>query len=136
MNFEESLNQGCAKNVLINSIRAKSLFESSKQAIETAKLIPLSENTAKTVLRESYEGLRQLCEAIGYLYGYKFLSHEVITYFLSDILNEKTISNKFDRYRKLRNGINYYGNSIELETVSDALKEISRIVSELKKYFK
>lgn len=136
MNFENSLIEGKAKRVIPNKIRASSLFKSSIQAIETAKVIQLSPNTLKSILRELYEGLREYCEAIGYLKGYKFLDHESITYFLRDILKEQSTSMKFDRYRKLRNGINYYGEDIDIETVKEAVKEVPMLVKELEKYSK
>jgi hypothetical protein len=134
MNFENSLITGKAKKVMPNTIRATSFFSSSKQAIETAKIIELNTNSLKTILRELYEGLREFCEGIGYIKGYKFLDHESITFFIRDVLKEESISRQFDRYRKLRNGINYYGNDIEIETVKDALQEIPNLVKELKKY--
>jgi len=94
----------------------------------------LSEGKQKTILRELYEGLRQFCEAIGYQKGYQFLDHESITFFLDDILKENSIATKFDRYRKLRNGINYYGNELLIETTKEALSEIPRIIGLLRKY--
>jgi hypothetical protein len=136
MNFENSLIEGKAKKIMPNKIRASSLFTSSIQAIETAKIIQLDSNTLKSILRELYEGLREYCEAIGYLKGYKFLDHESITYFLRDILKEHPVSIKFDRYRKLRNGINYYGEGIDIETVKEAIIEIPKLVRELEKYSK
>jgi len=136
MNFENSLIEGKAKKVTPNKIRASSLFKSSAQAIETAKLIRLTASTLKSIIRELYEGLREYCEAIGYLKGYKFQDHESITYFLRDILNEQSLSKKFDRYRRLRNGINYYGEDVDIETVKEAIKEIPNIVKELKKHSK
>ncbi|MBU1136141.1 MAG: hypothetical protein KJ559_01385 [Nanoarchaeota archaeon] len=136
MNFEISLNSGKAKKVMPNKIRALSLFKSSIQAIETAKEIPLTTNTSKTIFRELYEGLREYCEAIGYLRGYKFLDHESIGFFLRDILKEQPLFKKFDRYRKLRNGINYYGNDIEVETIKEVISEIPKLVKELENYSK
>jgi hypothetical protein len=136
MNFEFSLNSGKAKKVLPNKIRASSLFKSSIQAVETAKEIPLTVKTSKTILREFYEGMREYCEAIGYLRGYKFLDHESIGFFLRDILKEQSLFKKFDRYRKLRNGINYYGDDIDVETVKEAVSEIPILVKELEKYSK
>ena len=133
MNFEVSLNNGKLKKVMPNKIRASSLFNSAIQAIETAKTIPLTVNTSKTILREAYEGLREYCEAIGYLKGYKFFDHESIGFFIRDVLKESFLFNKFDRYRKLRNGINYYGNSINVETVKEAIKEIPELIKKLKK---
>ena len=134
MNFENSLREGKVKKVVPNKIRASSLIKSSIQAIETAKIISLSSNSAKTILRELYEGLREYCEAIGYSKGYKFLDHESISYFLRDILKEQSIYGKFDRYRKLRNGINYYGEDVDIETVKEAMIEIQKIIKELEKY--
>ncbi|MEK6951641.1 MAG: hypothetical protein AABX29_01365 [Nanoarchaeota archaeon] len=136
MNFENSLAEGKVKRVIPNKIRASSLFKSSPQAIETAKFIPLKPNTLKSILRELYEGLREYCEAIGYLKGYKFLDHESITYFLKDVLKDELISRKFDRYRKLRNGINYYGEDIDIETIKEAIVEIPKLIKELEKYSK
>ena len=136
MNFENSLVDGKAKKVIPNNIRASSLFKSSIQAIETAGAIQLNQNTLKSILRELYEGLREYCEAIGYLKGYKFLDHESIGYFLRDTLKEQSVSMKFDRYRRLRNGINYYGEDINIETVKEAVIEIPKLVKELEKFSK
>lgn len=136
MNFQNSLTGGKVKKVVANRIRALSLLRSSLQAIETARSIPLSPNTSKSILRELYEGLREYCEALGYLNGYKFLDHESITHFLRDHIKEPSISIKFDRYRKLRNGINYYGEDVDIETVKDATVEIPKLVQELEKYSK
>lgn len=136
MNFENSLIEGKTKKVMPNKIRASSLLKSSIQAIETAKVIPLNSTTSKSILRELYEGLREYCEAIGYSRGYKFLDHESVTYFLRDILKEQSASIEFDRYRKLRNGINYYGEDIDIETVKEAVIEIPKLIKELEKYSK
>ena len=87
-------------------------------------------------MREFYEGLREYCEAIGYLDGYKFLDHESIGFFIRDILKEQSLFKKFDRYRKLRNGINYYGEDIDIETLKEAITEIPEMIKELKKYSK
>jgi len=136
MNFKNSLIERKAKKVMPNKIRALSIFKSSIQAIETAKTIQLNPNTLKSILRELYEGLREYCEAIGYLKGYKFLDHESITYFLRDVLKEQSVSIRFDRYRKLRNGINYYGEDIDIETIKEAITEIPKLIKELEKYSK
>ncbi len=136
MNFENIINEGKVKKIIPNRIRASSLFKSSIQAIETAKVIQLNSNTLKSILRELYEGLREYCEAIGYLKGYKFLDHESITYFLREVLKEQSVSKKFDRYRKLRNSINYYGEDIDIEIVKEAVLEIPKIIKELERYSK
>ncbi|MBS3078603.1 hypothetical protein J4218_00610 [Candidatus Pacearchaeota archaeon] len=134
MNLNYFIEKGDVKRIQIDNIRAKSLIKSSEQTLKSALSIEFNDITIKTIFRELYEGLREYCEAIGFLKGYKFLNHESITYFLDEILSEKDISIKFDRYRKLRNGINYYGNDIEKDTVEGALKEIPKLIKELNKY--
>ncbi len=133
MNFEQNIREGYAKKTPVNTLRAKSLIKSSKEAIATAKSIAIEDEKLKTIFREMYEGLREYCDALGYQRGYKFLSHEAITYFLSDILHEGAIAIKFDRLRKIRNGINYYGESVAKETVEETLKEVPEIINKLKK---
>ena len=136
MNFSKSIKEGFVKKTNKDVIRAKSLISASKDTIEIANSIKQQEKALKTILRELYEGLRQYCEALGYIRGYKFLSHKSITCFLKDILKEEKISFYFDRLRKLRNGINYYGREISLETVKEAIIEIPKITKQLKKYEK
>lgn len=133
-NFEHSLREGYAKKVDVNTVRAKSLVQSSHEAIETAKSIPIEERKLKTIFRELYEGLREYCDALGYIKGYKFLSHEAITHFLSDILHEHSLALQFDRLRKIRNGINYYGEAITPETIREALQEVPEMIIKLEKF--
>ena len=134
MEFKNSIEQGYAKIVIKDNTRAKSLIKAAENAILSAKELRVLEHNYVSILRELYEALRQYCEAIGYVQGYKFESHESITYFLKDILKENELSIKFDRYRQLRNSTNYYGKSIAIETVEKALTEIPEIINRLKKY--
>lgn len=136
MNFEECLKQGSVKKLPVDRFRSKSLIKSGLEAIKTAKRIKLQEKTSKTILREIYEGFREYIEATGFLKGYKFLDHLSITYFLKDILKEKRIAYFFDRYRKIRNGINYYRNDLNLETVNELLTNIDLIRKKLEKHTK
>lgn len=114
--------------------RAKSLYVSSKQALITALEIKHTATSSKTILRELYEALREICEALGYERGFKFTSHESITHFLKDFLNERSISTKFNRYRILRNQINYYGKNIDFETIEKARKEIPFLIKHLENH--
>ncbi len=134
MMFQRSVDDGYVRKVYPDKLKAMSLVRASEEAIKTARKITKSEESYKSIVRELYEGLRQYCEAIGFLHGYKFMSHETITYFLDEILGEKIISAKFDRYRKIRNRINYYGDDVPLEIINGALKEIPEIIESLSKY--
>ena len=115
--------------------KAKALIKMSKKNLSSIKEVPFNDNTASIILVMSYESLRQILEAMTLLNGYKVFSHEAYTYYLVN-LNELAISNKFDRYRKLRNGINYYGKPVTLDVARNSLEDIEILVKQLiKKYF-
>ncbi|MBI4448672.1 hypothetical protein HY641_01435 [Candidatus Woesearchaeota archaeon] len=131
MSFQNRLFEGAAKKVPVDPLRARSLIRASDQCIKTAKLIPLTELTSKTILRESYESLRQYVEAIGYLKGYSFEDHAVMIEFIEEVLKNPRVASRFDSYRKIRNGINYYGDDVSLGTVKETLREIPRLIEDL-----
>ena len=134
--FQKSLKEGYVKEILVDKLRAQSLIKAAKEALLTANEISLNDYKYKSIIRELYEALRQYCEAIGYLQGYKFESHEVITHFLKEKLNKENISLVFEKYRKIRNGVNYYGRDIPKETVEKALIEIPEVIKQLEVYTK
>lgn len=134
MRWKASLEEGYVKKVPLNAIRARSLLKSSEQALASALKITVETDSLKTILRELYEGFHQIGEALGYQRGYKFSSHEAIKYFLEEVLKEEIIAAKFDRYRKIRNGINYYGDEVSEEAVQEARKEIPALIEKLKKH--
>ena len=136
MTFQQSINEGYARIIPPDNIKAKSLLKSAQQAASSAKKIPFETDTLKSILRELYEGLRQYCEALGYQHGYKCQSHEVITIFLEEIIKNRKIALRFDHYRKVRNRINYYGDDVSIETVEEALQEIPKLLEQLKEYLK
>ena len=81
-----------------------------------------------------YDVLRSIVEAISSLDGYKIYSHEAFTYFLKE-KGEDLIAEKFDRFRKIRNGINYYGKNISIEEVKEHIPEIVKLINVLKKKY-
>lgn len=136
MKLAVALADGLAKKIPPDNNRAQSLIKASQKTLSTAQRIPFDQNSLQSIIRELYEALRQHCEALGYLHGYKFSTHEPISGFLEEILKEPSCARSFDRYRKLRNGINYYGDDVAPETVKDALLDIPKIINTLKKHEK
>ena len=125
MNFNTKIKNNKVKIIKPDRLRANSLIRSSIEALKTANNIPLTKENSKTIFRELYEALREYSEAIGYYHGYKFLDYESIGYFINDKLNDKDTFINFDRFRRLRNSINYYGEDINISTVRDAKKKPS-----------
>ena len=132
MSMKDLITQGFIREIPSNNARAKSLHETSFQTLIAVLKIPISDNNGRIIFRELYECLRQAIEAIGYEKGYKFENHESLKTFIEEILVNKPLANDFDRYRKIRNGINYYGDPVSAETVLQATKIIPKYIKELR----
>lgn len=125
MDFEQSIKQGFARVIQPDQNRAINLKKSAISIITTLENIELNQASSQLILRESYEAIRQLIESYAYHLGYKLDSHEVCTYFLKDKLNEEELSEIFERLRKLRNQISYYGKTIDISTAKQAKQSIA-----------
>ncbi len=111
---------------------AKSLIKMSDARLQFLQKQEIDSSSASVIASEYYEAVREVCEAILAVRGFKVYSHEVITSFLSEILKDDYSSATFDRYRKIRNGINYYGKQIAREEAEKASSEIRQLIKSLK----
>lgn len=134
MRFQDFVDGQKARKATPDIQLAKSLIGMSDNHIEVIKKIAIDEITASTVMSTYYEALREIIEAIAAKRGYKIYSHDALTYFLKE-LGKDVIADKFDRFRKIRNGINYYGKQIGKESAESNVKEIENIIKELKQKF-
>jgi len=73
----------------------------------------LDENNISAFVPMAYDSLREILEAICIMNCYKVLSHVCIEKLLETIYPELRW-NDFDRFRYIRNSINYYGVKVDL----------------------
>ncbi|MFH1511456.1 MAG: hypothetical protein ABIF10_07225, partial [Candidatus Woesearchaeota archaeon] len=93
--------------------------------------LKLDSSNASVIFRELYECLRQAMEAVGYRKGYKFENHESLRVFAEEILQNSQLAKDFDRYRRIKNGINYYGDSVSVETTAKAILDMQKYIQEI-----
>ena len=116
--------------------KSKALIKMSDNSLMTASKIQINETSAAIVLTVTYESMRELLEAMCLREGYKVYSHEAYTAFLKNI-NDHELAEKFDRFRKLRNGVNYYGDSVSETLAKSTINEITELNKKIKeKYLK
>lgn len=127
LNWKEYLKRGIVRPTTIDKNMITSLVKTSKESLDFFKNSVPDEKNSRTLLKNYYDSLREVCEATALSKGLKIYQHEAITLFLRDILNEPKISQKFDRFRVMRNNIHYYGKSISKEEVKDIIKDINAI---------
>ena len=136
MNFNDFINRGQVRKGSRDVALAKSLVATSDIDLKFLKSLDITETSARKIMTNYYDVLRSLLEAVLALEGYKSYSHEAYTYFLTE-KEEQLIADKFDRFRKIRNGINYYGTDVSVEEVKEHSEEMLKIIAVLKnKYLK
>ena len=131
MSFEEFIRKGLVKRTSKDPALIKSLILFSERDYEFLKKVKIDELSARNVMTGYYDILRSILEAISSLEGYRIYSHEAFTEFLK-LKDEQVASQKFDRLRKIRNGIRYYGKPIKPEEVRENVSEILELVKHLK----
>lgn len=137
MDWQECKDNEFVKDIKVDENLINSLIESSEKKLKTNTRIELDETTASTKVSIIYESLREVLEALAIKNGFKIYNHECFYSFLKEICKDQTSSMKFDKFRKIRNQINYYGKDINIGEAEIIIKEIillrSDIINILKK---
>ncbi len=87
----------------------------------------------KYVLENAYEAMREAADALLYLHGYKSYSHEASIAYLSGKGFSESELSEFDRLRRIRNSIKYYGKGCEQEDAVSALHVAGIVIEKIKK---
>ena len=132
--FEFFLKKGNVKKQSPDRNLSLSTFNESLDRINMAKNI-LKKEKSKYVLENAYEAMKEAADAILYFDGFKSFSHEAsIIYLLKKGFSEKEI-NEFDRFRKIRNDIKYYGKDCNEDDAVKALELSEKIINKVRRLF-
>ncbi len=124
MDWEECRDKKFIKEVAKDEYLINSLIKSSKKKFESSKRLKLDSITASAKISLVYESLREILEAFAIKKGFKVYNHECFCAFLDEICNDKISSEKFNRFRIIRNQINYYGKEISVEEAEIIIKDL------------
>lgn len=134
MLWGECLRKEVARKATKDRELANSLLKMSERRLSFIGKLAIDNLNAPIILAELYESLREVCEAIIAIKGYKVYSHECITSFLKEVLHEDLLSDGFDRYRRIRNSINYYGAVVTKGEAVKGLDDIKALIHQLRKH--
>src|SRR3989338_2126198 len=126
MNFKDFINDGKVRKATPDRFMAESIIKNTFEDLKFLEQTKLTELSKRKLVTNYYDSL---------LKGYKIYSHEAFTPFLEEELKDKILSIKFDRFRKIRNGLNYYGKSIQLNEAKEIIEELKRVINEIKQKF-
>lgn len=103
--------------------RVKSIIESSTTNMTIVKTVPLTEQSAILIFRETYESIRQLGDAKWWLLGYEPRNHEVSIEILKEMeIKEKVRLNHLTRFKTIRNDTNYRGFKVTVAQAKEILE--------------
>jgi hypothetical protein len=132
MDWKECNEKRYIKKISEDKELVSSLLKSSQKKFETASRIELDDVTAASKISLYYDCLREILEAIAIKNGYKIYNHDCYCAFLKEILKQDELGELFDKARKIRNGINYYGKDIKTKEAGEIISETIRLIKKVK----
>ncbi len=136
MKFEDFIKQGQIRKASPDISLVKSLYKNTLKDLVYLKNQQINEISARKIVSNYYDCLRAILEAIASLDGYKIYQHEAFAFFIKE-KGEEIPSIKFDRFRKIRNKINYYGGDISIKEAVEIVEEIIKLIDYfIEKYLK
>ena len=135
MDFSSCIKNRLVKKISVDNNLINSLIKSSAKKFKSQKKLELDNDTAASKISLAYDALRELLEALAISEGYKIYNHECYTSFLKQIIKESDLGDKFDKFRRVRNDINYYGKDISATEAKPLIGEMAGYIEELKGKF-
>lgn len=134
MKFEDFKKKGKVRQTQPDNQKITSMKELTAQDLQYLQTQKITELSARKITASYYDSLRTILEAIALKKGYKIYEHEAYKFFLKEI-REEDISEKFDRFRKIRNSINYYAKAIPAEEANEIVEEMKNLIKYLTEKF-
>jgi uncharacterized protein (UPF0332 family) len=127
----------CKDTMMVKNIKpdinlVKSLIKSAEKRLKSQELLELNDTTSESKVSLCYDALRELLEALAILKGFKVYNHECYCAFLKEVMKESTLGDYFDKQRKIRNSINYYGDEISVDEAKAVITQIKDLISKIK----
>lgn len=123
MDLNECYKKKFIKKTRIDSELIKSLREMSEIKKLTVNSAKIDKINISAYVSMAYDSLREILEAICISFGYKVTSHLCLGELLKTLINNFDF-NEFDRFRFIRNRINYYGTKIDFEQGKEIIKKM------------
>lgn len=131
--FKEFVEEEKVRKGSPDPAEARSLFEQANDRMNDLAALPLTEKNASFRFEDAYEVLREALQSFLSLEGYKPYSHEAIVSFAFEkqLLLESEMW-RFDRYREIRNDINYKAKRIGVEEAKEIIAFVQGALGTLK----
>ncbi|MFW6025206.1 MAG: hypothetical protein ACOCRX_02580 [Candidatus Woesearchaeota archaeon] len=132
--FQEFVDEGKVKVGSSDPATSISLMKQARIRLKDLLSLSINEETAPLRFESAYECLKEAIHSFMSLDGYKPYSHEAIFSYAYDkkLLTESEVM-RADRYRKIRNDINYRGETVSLKRAKKSIEFSKKIIKRLQK---
>lgn len=130
MDWKSCIKKNLTKEIKIDENLIKSLIISAKIKIDAEE--SMNNKFSEPKISLIYDALRMYLEALALKNKFKIYNHECYVAFLKEILKKSDFALQFDKARKIRNAINYYGKRINEKESKQIIKEIKELIKEIK----
>ena len=130
MDWRECIKQRIVKEVKKDKNLIVSTREIAEIKIESVGVLPDIYYISKISLL--YDALREYLESVSLEKGYKIYNHECYSAFLKEILNLPNEADLFDKLRRIRNGINYYGRKVREDEAAQVISDLNSLIKRIK----
>ena len=131
MDWKECIRQRIAKEAGKDLNLIRSTREIAEIKIKSAEFLPKELYIGKITLL--YDALREYLEALAVENGYKIYNHECYSAFLNEIMKMPEEAEAFDKLRKARNSINYYGTKVSQKEADQLISELIAMIEKFRK---
>jgi len=133
--FDIFLAQGDVKKTSQDIELAKSLIKDMEERLDKSKLLDINV-FPKIIFENIYDALRDFCDAILALNGFKSYSHQASIYYLLKKGFDISVVKELDQFRYKRNGSKYYGVPISVGEAKDIEQFYKRIKKKIDEVLK
>ncbi len=124
-NIDSLIKSGFLRIKKFEKSEIKAMLNSIQINMNVVINMPLNEDSATIIFREAYESIRQLGEAKWWIDGFELQglgTHTISLDILKEIeIKEKVKLNYLDRFRKIRNDINYRAFRVSVSQADEIL---------------
>ena len=110
--WEDCLSNYSAISTTPDLHKAKALMDTADSRTEAMSKIPTNSGYLSIVFENYYSSSMEYVQALAIVHGLKITNHVCLGYFLRDVLTKKKLFRIFDKCRRDRNSIVYYGKQL------------------------
>jgi hypothetical protein len=132
MDWKECLSKRIVKEVSQDTGMIVSMREIAALKVEAARVLPEGHHIIRTTLL--YDALREYMEAIALTKGFRIYNHECYYAFLNQVMGLSEDAYEFDKLRRIRNGINYYGIKLDESEAAPIIKSLNRMIRKYRNF--